>query len=440
MSIIEKALNKAQSEREQMVGDSTLFPQMLEESQFKLSPSRRDHFTKGNILMLTFFSILIATTTFVIGDKIFTNQELEEEYNIAIEKVNKIDSAKEALSLSSDSTDLNEVQEQPALTSSRSFIAAGWDKLEQDNFEAAEKIWRPGLESMSKDQTINVITVYLQKEGMLRRLKMFNRASYVFALTGRYQNRRAYYLLAAPPADKSAEITENIKKVLNFNRLEQQKVSRLLAFLDSSSIPKESSVASLSPTPTPTPSVADDRTVRANIVSRKEDLLANAGKTDLEAILVGRSLIRLGEYNSAISKLEPLFRKHPSNWELCLVLGLAYIGAGNLQKATDYLNWGLSVDKSQPALWLELGLIAQQTDEHGKALLYFMEAKRLSPESPQVWLNIGYSNEMLGKYFEASDAYQKFINYSAGDKLYTATSQEAQKRLTIINNKLQLNQ
>jgi hypothetical protein len=327
------------------------------------------------------------------------------------------------------------------------FVGDGWSVYKTDGIEAAVDRWTAGLQGASPKRIVFIISAYSLLDAAHRKLEETGRENDAFVVEGRYAGKRSYYLLSLPPAADMFAVQERIMKQVNLPVLKGNRAGDLRRRLGLGKVGDEKVAETTAPlvelvVTESEPVVSDDMgaagssdgrrnvdSAAASAVARRaavERKLANAPEKGVEE---ARRLIYRGEYASAIERLQPLFAQAPDNGEPYLLMGTAHLGAGNLDAAEEFLNQGIAVDGARSSLWVQLALVAQQRGTNARALQYLAEARRLSPESPDVWLNIGYSSDMLGDYKSAANAYRTFLRYSEGKGEYVNLRVQTLRRL-----------
>ncbi|MCP5005637.1 MAG: tetratricopeptide repeat protein [Planctomycetes bacterium] len=155
----------------------------------------------------------------------------------------------------------------------------------------------------------------------------------------------------------------------------------------------------------------------------------------LEEYVVGkhlrraRHLINIGSYAEAIDILKPIIDRQEEMWDAYLLMGAAHLGTGELDYAETYLEMGLAIDGNVPQLWLQCAIVEQQRGEHEVALRILNETEKLSPNIPEVQLNIGYSNDAIGNQKLAVQAYNSFLQLTEGNPDYLMVRFKVLQRL-----------
>ncbi len=82
---------------------------------------------------------------------------------------------------------------------------------------------------------------------------------------------------------------------------------------------------------------------------------------------------------------------------------------------------GLARDATVPQLWVQRALVSQQQGRFGEALDALRQAELLTPELPEVQLNLAYALDVEGNRLVAVKHYRTFLSLTEGQKAYHAT-------------------
>jgi len=312
---------------------------------------------------------------------------------------------------------------QGRLAEDEPWIQEGWDAFKKNEINDALDIWTDGFDGLDDERIVLLIRTQRNFSSLDKMLKSLGEGHAGFIVEGDYKGKHSYYLLSAPPNNVWLTERDRIVEILDLNFfIKGNSKGKFLANMSSGSgsgrergIAKERvtakssrEVAKITPPPT---------------TAKFQDL------TPKERMNRGRHEIRLKEYRKAVETLTPVFDSGEATWEAYFLSGTAYLGMGNLDSAAKYLDLGIAMNGKQPQLWLQRAVVSQQSGEHGKALETLEYLKKLSPKMPEVYLNIGYSNDMLKQKDKAKQAYQKFISLTENRPAYINVRKQVIKRL-----------
>ena len=91
----------------------------------------------------------------------------------------------------------------------------------------------------------------------------------------------------------------------------------------------------------------------------------------------------------------------PENPELCISLGLLHLQNGEHAAAFEHLGTAMAFDPKNGKAVMAAGSVAQVSHDWDAALSKYKTATVLTPESPQLWNNIGMCFFGTKKYVEA---------------------------------------
>lgn len=102
----------------------------------------------------------------------------------------------------------------------------------------------------------------------------------------------------------------------------------------------------------------------------------------------------------------------PESSELLTTIGLLYLKLGNNSKAFEYLGKSLSYDAKNPKTILAAGSIIQDNQDMDVALVKYRVAAVRTPNSPQLWNNVGMCFFGKGKYVAAISCLKRAVYLS----------------------------
>ncbi len=131
-----------------------------------------------------------------------------------------------------------------------------------------------------------------------------------------------------------------------------------------------------------------------------------------------KKMIARGDYEEAIDHLGPLVEFNPEDWETWFWLGTAHLGLNQLPEASRALDEALARNGESAQIWIQRAIVAQQQEKHHLALQLLYEAQRHGPDMPEIYLNKGFSFEILGRLEGATRNYQAFLELSEGNAAF----------------------
>lgn len=308
------------------------------------------------------------------------------------------------------------------------WIKDGWAALDEKSPEAALDIWMEGFQSIPDKQIVLVMLIVADHGKAIRLLKRIGPGHSAFAVKGKYNGSDSIYLLSVPPAEAFKVEQNEIANILGMDTIKGNHKDKLLArmLMDA---------AKAKPVP-----VSEKAVLAQDVDQNKPPVIAQPEVTipppveeprlNIEEIInAARRDLNSGLYSRAVKRLEPLIDSDEKRWEAYLLIGMAYLGRGELAEAENYLDEGLAITERQPALWLQRALVEQEKGEHKKALQLLHRAETIAPAIPELKLNTGYSNDAIGKMREAAKAYTSFLKLTDGKPGYAEVRRAVQKRL-----------
>ncbi len=142
-----------------------------------------------------------------------------------------------------------------------------------------------------------------------------------------------------------------------------------------------------------------------------------------------REQLKAEAYAEAGRNAEVLARDFPERWEPWFWLGTAQLAQGQLDAAETALEHASRIDSKVARVWIQRAVVAQERGDHAAAVNLLNKARDLSPKSPQIYLNLGYSNDALNLSAEAEINYRLYLSLTEGDGSYSAQRKHVIKRL-----------
>ncbi len=293
-----------------------------------------------------------------------------------------------------------------------SWMTNGWSELNDNGIKSALAVWETGFKTLPDNRVALVIAISDSLSKVTKTIFNIGGGHAAFIVEGKHNGEDSYYLLSAPPPDLLRDEKNVIGNILGRNSILGNSKRKLLARMN----PVAKTMATAK------------GEVRAKGVTLAEQ---SGGMPEDPAVLInrGRHQVRVGSYKEAVNTLMPVFDSDNVGWEAYFLIGTAYLGSGNLELSEKYLELGLAIDGRRSGLWLQRAIVAQQKNDHDKALETLYYLKTISPKMPEVYLNIGYSSDVLGKRKKAKEAYQSFLDLTENNHAYLDIRKQVLKRI-----------
>jgi tetratricopeptide (TPR) repeat protein len=128
----------------------------------------------------------------------------------------------------------------------------------------------------------------------------------------------------------------------------------------------------------------------------------------------------------AVKNAQMLTVDFPDRWEPWFWAGTAQLALGQLEAASSSLEHANKLNPGVAQIKIQRAIVAQEKGDHLTAIALLNKAGVLSPDSAQIFLNLGYSHDALGMTSEANKDYQRYLVLTEGDNRYE------QQRLSIL--------
>lgn len=315
-----------------------------------------------------------------------------------------------------------------------SWIRKGWTALDGKRGKAALKSWEAGLRSLPRKHMVLVAGVHKNQGDAWRNLRRIGKGNSAFVARGKDSGKNVYFLLAAPYYNDLQNVRRRIAANLNRSSIKGNYANKILARMrGGAKIAKTSTGKKKQTIVAKTAGGKSRRSKQAakvkNVKQTKKKRRQKFALSYGERLNFVKDLLNDSLYSDAVDNLQPLFDTPPIVWEPYLLMGTAYLGLGDLEVADSYFKRGLAIDAKRPRLWLQRAVVAQQRDDHGTALEILHKVETLAPRMPEIKLNIGYSNDVLGKKDDAAKAYQSFLALTESRRDYFTLRRQVFQRL-----------
>ncbi len=142
-----------------------------------------------------------------------------------------------------------------------------------------------------------------------------------------------------------------------------------------------------------------------------------------------RELLEAQAFDQAARHAQALTRDFPDRWESWFWLGTAQLAEGRIEEADATLERAGTLDPTVAQVLVQRAVVAQERGDNTKAIRLLINARELSPKSPQIYLNMGYSNDALGLSAEAEKNYRYYLSLTEGDAAYSLQRSLVTQRL-----------
>lgn len=124
---------------------------------------------------------------------------------------------------------------------------------------------------------------------------------------------------------------------------------------------------------------------------------------------IGRAYRLMGKDNDALQAYTECLELAPENAETLTTIGLLYLKLGNNTKAFEFLGNSLTYDPKNPKTILAAGSIIQDNQDMDVALAKYRVAALQTPNSPQLWNNVGMCFFGKAKYVAAVSCLKRAV-------------------------------
>ena len=133
---------------------------------------------------------------------------------------------------------------------------------------------------------------------------------------------------------------------------------------------------------------------------------------------LARLLLSRGQIDESIGVIEKVKSSAPASVVFLTLLGDAYLGKGNADKAEENYLLALAAHKDNPDAMMGLAKVSQKRGDIKTALAYLSQAREVVGNAPEVLYRIGVTALSLGFFDEAQSALEQAVKLKPGDSTY----------------------
>ena len=160
------------------------------------------------------------------------------------------------------------------------------------------------------------------------------------------------------------------------------------------------------------------------------DTAEGTKKSDWETLSATvRDQLKEENYPEVSKNAQMLTHDYPERWEGWFWMGTAQLAQGQMDAAESALERASKLNSKLAQIWIQRAIVAQERSDHASAIKLLNVARELEPKSPQIYLNLGYSNDALGLTDEANKHYLRFLSLTEGDNKYALQRKPIIQRL-----------
>jgi Flp pilus assembly protein TadD len=158
----------------------------------------------------------------------------------------------------------------------------------------------------------------------------------------------------------------------------------------------------------------------------------HATTTEIRPDLIGQTLeqARLalsgGQYFQALAVMESISPVPDNRADFWLIKGSIHLGLGQLDLAEESFELAQALVPGHAQTSVQLAVLKQEKGDHAGALSLLKDAARRHRDMPEIYLNLGYSQQALGVFDEAGRSFRIFLELTEGRSVYS----EQRKRVS----------
>ena len=120
-----------------------------------------------------------------------------------------------------------------------------------------------------------------------------------------------------------------------------------------------------------------------------------------------------GHLNDAKKLYEELLEVLPDSPDCIHFLGLVHFQQGELDRAEEYFQKSITLNKSNPLYFCNFSLLANHMKDYDRAISLLEEAIKLRPNYSEAWLNLGSVHSAKGDMASAEKAFINAVKFNA---------------------------
>jgi tetratricopeptide (TPR) repeat protein len=339
-------------------------------------------------------------------------------------------------------------EEAQGVTPPPQWYAGGWNAADAGKWTDAFAAWENGVRGLPRDRMVVAGNSYADLNAFSAMLKQYVKLFPSVGVRQRHYNgQMVYRLVVFPYGGGTREILPKVQEV--FSQASLVNASHLQSRMEETGVvkpaPAAQADAALSGKQAEIPSSAESTAVVSGAAVAREAQPsapptaqpspettgtaadeANTWESRANAI---REQLKAEAYAEVGKSAQELARDFPDRWESWFWLGTAQLAQGQMDAAGTALEHASRLNPGVAQVWVQRAIVAQERGDHAAAVRLLGEARDLSPNSPKIYLNLGYSNDALGLSAEAEKNYRRFLALTEGDEAYALQRKPVINRL-----------
>ena len=173
----------------------------------------------------------------------------------------------------------------------------------------------------------------------------------------------------------------------------------------------------------------EGRNDQASATGKPVEKKTSSSPSEVERLSQGRSLVKRRLYSEAVATLSPLFATPPHQWEPWFWMGTAHMGLGQYDEAKEAFREGLARNETISQFWVQLSIVEHQHGHYSQALDALRQAELLTPNLPEVQLNLGFTLEGQGNAKSALHHYRQYLSLTDRNPVHLSTRKKVLDRI-----------
>jgi Flp pilus assembly protein TadD len=132
-----------------------------------------------------------------------------------------------------------------------------------------------------------------------------------------------------------------------------------------------------------------------------------------------RLALSRGQYFQALADMESLSPVPENRADFWFIKGSVHLGLGQLDLAEDSFESAQALVPGHAQTLVQLAVLKQEKGDHAGAITLLKDAALRHRDVPEIYLNLGYSQQALGVFDEAGRSFRIFLELTEGRSVYS---------------------
>ena len=307
----------------------------------------------------------------------------------------------------------------------------GWSEVKTEKWAEAFAHWESGIRGLPNDRMVIISNTYANMNSFSSALKQQVKTFPAIGVRQQVGGKMLYRVIIFPYGGGTSQTLPKVKHLFSHAKLVNVFAvrERLHALAPVAAKPAQETAPIASQKTGAEQKLPGEKLASLNKVATETVAPAKTeGDWETRSATV-RDLLQAENYPEVGKNAQSLAHDFPERWEPWFWLGTAQLAQGQMSASESALEHASKLNPKVAQIWVQRAIVAQERGDHAAAVKLLNEAHELSPKSPQIYLNLGYSNDALGLTEEANKNYLRFLSLTEGDSTYALQRKSIMQRL-----------